>query len=356
MSPQTKQTSQRGIELLVHVVVWLYLIISPFVYHRRNEAMTFTQLIQGGIFPLLSCFFFYLNYLYLVPRLFLRSRYKPFLLYNFSCILLLSAVNSFIILALPRPPIPEIELHHGFGHEIIMKARDIFNYLFVAALAVVIRLSMQWQRAETARKEADLGRTEAEIRNLKSQMNPHFLLNTLNNIYALTAFDTERAQEAIQELSRLLRYILYENEATSVSLKKEIDFLQNYIALMRIRLAPHIKVEVDFQIPENDTIQVAPLIFISLIENAFKHGVSPTRPCFIKIQLKADDNVIHFLCVNSNFPKDEQDKSPGGIGLQQVTQRLDLSYPGRYIYERGPSEDGQIYSAEIIIHAEKKYR
>lgn len=107
--------------------------------------------------------------------------------------------------------------------------------IFTVGLSVAIRMSLRWSATELERREAVKSRTEAELKNLRNQLNPHFLLNTLNNIYALTAFDTEKAQQAIQELSKLLRYVLYDNQETFVPLTKEVEFIRNYIELMRIR-------------------------------------------------------------------------------------------------------------------------
>ena len=122
---------------------------------------------------------------------------------------------------------------------------------------------------------AERQKTEAELKNLKNQLNPHFLLNTLNNIYALIAFNSDKAQEAVQELSKLLRHVLYDNQQTFVPLEKELDFIRNYVALMRIRLPQQVEVSVNLEVDSGGALQIAPLIFISLIENAFKHGISP---------------------------------------------------------------------------------
>lgn len=152
------------------------------------------------------------------------------------------------------------------------------------------------------------------------------------------------------ELSRLLRYMLYENQSDRVSLSKEIEFLRNYIALMKLRINDDVDVRVEFEVSDNKEIVVAPLIFISLVENAFKHGISPTEHSFIHINLKADHEHLRFYCANSNFPKNKMtDKAPGGIGLKQVASRLELSYPGRYKWTSGISDDEKEYRSEILL-------
>lgn len=221
--------------------------------------------------------------------------------------------------------------------------------ILTVGLSAAIRMSRRWAANENARREAEQQRTEAELKNLRSQLNPHFLLNTLNNIYALIAFDADKAQQAVQELSRLLRHVLYDNQQNLVPLNKEMDFIRNYIALMRIRLAANVTVETHFDIgPENRT-EIAPLIFISLIENAFKHGISPTEPSYIRIRFSQTDNCVCCEIINSYHPKSQTDKSGSGIGLEQVRRRLELSYPGRYTWKQGIDETGKEYHSTLTI-------
>lgn len=180
--------------------------------------------------------------------------------------------------------------------------------IFMVGLSVAIRMSLRWSDTELARREAVKSRTEAELKNLRNQLNPHFLLNTLNNIYALTAFDTDKAQQAIQELSKLLRYVLYDNQENFVPLTKEVEFIRNYIELMRIRVSSQVKISTHFQIHPNSQSPVAPLLFISLIENAFKHGVSPTEPSFIDITLTEKRTKFTALYVTATILRTPQTK------------------------------------------------
>ena len=131
-------------------------------------------------------------------------------------------------------------------------------------------MSIRWSEAEAARREAVKSRMEAELKSLRNQLNPHFLLNTLNNIYALIAFDTDKAQQAVQELSRLLRYVLYDNQEKYVPLCKEVGFICNYIELMRIRVTEDVDIETHFDIKPDSQTPIAPLIFISLIEKCIQ--------------------------------------------------------------------------------------
>lgn len=222
--------------------------------------------------------------------------------------------------------------------------------IFTVGLSVAIRMSLRWSATELERREAVKSRTEAELKNLRNQLNPHFLLNTLNNIYALTAFNTEKAQQAIQELSKLLRYVLYDNQETFVPLTKEVEFIQNYIELMRIRVSSAVKINTNFQIRPDSQSPVAPLLFISLIENAFKHGISPTEPSYIRIYFSESADSVCCEIANSYHPKNEADKSGSGIGLEQVRKRLELTYPGRYEWQHSVSEDEKEYKSILVIN------
>ena len=193
-----------------------------------------------------------------------------------------------------------------------------------------------------------MARHDAELRSLRNQISPHFLLNTLNNIYALTAINQERAQDAIQQLSKMLRHMLYDNQESSVALSDELQFLENYISLMKIRLSANVDVTFTHNV-DVPGVRIAPLIFISLVENAFKHGISPTEQSFVHIEINATDHDINCRIENSNHPKSNQDRSGHGIGLNQVQRRLDLAYPNHYKWVKGTNEDGTIYTSAIHI-------
>jgi LytS/YehU family sensor histidine kinase len=143
--------------------------------------------------------------------------------------------------------------------------------------------------------------------------------------------------------------VLYDNQQSFVTLDKEMDFIRNYIELMRIRLSSNVTVETQIDIRPDSRTEIAPLIFISLIENAFKHGISPTEPSFIRIHFSESPGEVRCEISNSNHPKSETDKSGSGIGLEQVQKRLDLTYPGHYNWQQGVSEDGKEYKSVLVI-------
>lgn len=341
-------SARRPLEILIHIISWGIMFGFPFFFvDRGNTNINWMAFVRHSAVPLSFMIVFYINYFFIIPRYLFQSQIKKYVLYN---ILLLCSIG--ILLRLwknltfdpamfsERPNMPP---------EWIFFVRDMLSLIFTVALSAAIRMSGRWTKAEAARREAERNRAEAELKNLRNQLNPHFLLNTLNNIYALTAFDVEKAQQTIQELSKLLRYVLYDNQQTYVPLCKEVDFIHNYIELMRIRLSSNVQITTNFKLQPDSQTAIAPLLFISLIENAFKHGISPTESSFISIFLSEEEEEIVCEIRNSNHPKTETDKSGSGIGLEQVYKRLEILYPDRYIWHRGVSEDGKEYHSRLSI-------
>ena len=349
-------------KLITHIVVWGIMLGFPYLMLLRGGFNTsFTgYLLFGGFWMGVWVLIFYLNYLWLVPQFMLKHKVQWFLLLNL--IIILGFSFSFHLWGehmyqyfLAKFPEQTAEFSDQFYPEFrpplwIEVVRDSFPLCIIAIIASVVRISEEWRKSEASRKEAEKALAEAELQNLRSQLNPHFLLNTLNNIYALIAFDTDKAQESVQELSKLLRHVLYEDKEQFTTLSKEMEFIRSYIELMRIRLSSNVTVETEYDLDPNSQTPIVPLIFISLVENAFKHGISPTEPSFIKIRFSEVQDTVRCLIQNSNHRKVGYDKSGSGIGLEQVQKRLDLSYPGKYTWHYGLSNDGKEYSSSLEIH------
>lgn len=337
-----------GMGHVIHIVAWGILFGLPFFFTgRESQEMTWANYIRSVIVPLSFMFVFYVNYFLLVDR-FLFSKYMW--RFFFSNVILIAVamlgVHLFMNL-LPPPdwhhPRPEREWQEVVGFFLVNAAL----YLLVAGLSVAIRMTGSWYETESARRELEKSRAEAELQNLKSQLNPHFLFNTLNNIYSLIAFSPDRAQAAVHDLSRLLRYVLYESSQPFVSVEKEFDFIRNYVELMRIRLPEHVELKTEISLC-NPGAQVAPLLFISLIENAFKHGVSPVIPSFIHLMIRQEGGRIVCSIWNSYFPKDTaRDKSGSGIGLHNLRRRLELLYPSRHLFTCG--QEGETYGCMLEL-------
>lgn len=340
----------RTLEILIHLISWIIVFTFPLLFVDRNsDFFSWDRFLRHSIVPLSFVIVFYLNYFLLIPRFLFKEQTFKYIIFNVILAIVVGSVTHYIqelffLIENPAPP-----SGRPMQHRSAFMIRDILGMCFTAGLSAIIRISLRWSKLEEGRREAEKQRTEAELKNLRNQLNPHFLLNTLNNIYALIAFDSTKAQQAVQELSKLLRHMLYDNQQMYVSLGKEVEFIHNYIELMRIRLSSNVKLETYLNIDKDSRTPIAPLIFISLIENAFKHGISPTDPSHISISLSEHNNQVICEITNTNYPKSEEDKSGSGIGLTQVSKRLELLYKGHYTWEKRLSEDGKEYRSRLII-------
>ena len=310
----------------------------------RNAASTVTSFwIAWGLFrgPLAV---YFLNFYVLGPKLFFRQRRWLFVLCNL--VLIIGLNYQFFYVFFRRNEFPETQamtndMWIGFFSGLLMFL--VLN-CFVAAIAIGLRHFIRIRKIKQQLTEEKAKNTEAELAWLKNQINPHFLFNTLNNISSLTQIDADAAQDSIAQLSDLLRYAMYETNKKTVPIQGEEAFMRNYIALMKLRCNEKTTVNCQFSIA-NPQLEIAPLLFISLIENAFKHGVSSSRPSNIDIRLEQHDDKIVFTCDNTNYPKTDADRSGSGIGLENTRRRLDLLYAGRYKWEQ-TLEDG-IYHVSV---------
>ena len=185
---------------------------------------------------------------------------------------------------------------------------------------------------------------EQQLEYLRYQINPHFFMNTLNNIHALVDIDPEQAKGTIVELSKMMRFILYEGDKNGVTLSREMEFLRTYVALMRLRYTDSVSIRTELP-PEVPERSVPPLMLIPFVENAFKHGISYRRPSFIDIRVRVEGDRLHFICLNSKAEKPNEEK--GGVGLANVRKRLDLLFGGNYMLEI--RDEAERYSVELNI-------
>ena len=332
---------------LIHLTAWAVIFGMPlFVTSPDRPLMTGSEYLRFLLVPLSFMVVFYTNYFLLIERYLFTRQTGRFL--GGNALLIAAVIVGLHLLfrsVLPpdaqHPPLPR-----PWQDSVRFFAGNAALYLLVVGAGVAIRMTGGWYKAEAARQELEHSRTQAELQNLKSQLNPHFLFNTLNNIYALIQIDADRAQQAVHDLSRMLRYVLYESSCPPVPLAAEVEFLRDYIELMRIRLPRH--VEVGVSLPEEPSpTPVAPLLFISLIENAFKHGTSNDRPSFIRIDIHERGGELVCCIRNSCFPKTASDRSGSGIGLKNLSKRLEMIYPQRHTFEYG--ERGGTYTASLRI-------
>lgn len=344
--------------LLIHTALWSVVFILPYFFVDSDKLFNWVFFVRSIPEMLGFMLVFYINYFLFIERFLFRGKVKEFVLYN---ILLIVAVAFLMhygrgLLDSLLPHIRSGRRLRGRGFSIWWFVLKYATSLFLMlGLSTALKMTVRWQQVENERKELEKAKSEAELQNLKNQINPHFLLNTLNNIYALIEFDPPKAQTAVMDLSKLLRHLLYDNRQSYVPLRQDANFIQNYIQLMRLRLADNVTVTTRMYVSETSKTMISPLIFISLIENAFKHGVSGSRPSFIDVVLRElPHGRVEFVCRNSYFPKTVSDKSGSGIGLDLVKKRLELLYPGNYSWRTNITDNE--YATTLIIETKKEQK
>ena len=255
------------------------------------------------------------------------------------------------------PEEPKMERHEDFRH-LGPKDKHLGPPAFKAdhdIIALVILILMfgmnlgikgYFKNRTDQKKLANLEKQnlEQQLEYLKYQINPHFFMNTLNNIHALVDIDPAKAQETILELSKMMRFILYEGDKNGVSLSRELEFIRTYITLMRLRYTDKVTINLDLptEVPERT---IPPLMLISFVENAFKHGISYQHPSYIDIHVAIEGERLRFQCSNSKAERPNQEK--GGVGLQNVKQRLQLLFDDNYTLNI--QDHPESYQVELII-------
>ena len=340
----------------VHIAAWLFFFLWPWLMFHGETPRFERFYLRYLIFPCLSVLVFYINYCRWIPQYFFKHRMGRFLGLN---LLLVAAGVAAIHFwhenvvdllygtpAVKRPP--------GKGLHWFFVFQNFMNLLLIVAVALVLRLSRRWYRSEIDRQALANQRNLAELKNLKSQLHPHFLFNTLNNIYALIEMDPAQAQNAVYDLGNLLRYVLKESERERVPLKDEVAFMKNYIGLMRLRIDARTDLRV--ALPEEEGVQdclVPPLLYINLIENAFKHGIGSGKS-EIDIRLLPDSTQKRLVFTCRNTVKGGTEESENrllrqdtGVGLSNLRKRLAYIYGEDCHFETGV-QDG-FYTAVLEI-------
>ena len=340
----------RHSEWFIHTIALMIVFTTPLLFKEPRDIMSIGAYFRGCTIPLCSVAIFYLNYFKLVDQQLQTGHRLRFALSNLAAIVGALLIQNIIYRYLTPQFLPDTLSNSVIVPEFLLQRQiflilsSLFAFLFAIILSVALRQHIHLHNIESEMRKA-------EFFPLKSQLGPHFLLNTLNNIYSLTNFDVPKAQQAIQNLARLLRYMLYESPSMAVPLKKVIFFIEQYIELMKLRLNDQVEVSLTTDITTGECREVIPFIFITIVENAFKHGIAPMAHSFIHINVSTSpEGDITLHVENTNHPAEKRaDKPTGGLGLKLVQRRLDLSYPDNYEWNYGPSSDGATYTSVIII-------
>ncbi|UBM62092.1 histidine kinase [Candidatus Sulfidibacterium hydrothermale] len=341
----------------LHVLVWIIIYFLPDLLFEAPSGPVF--MVKRNLHFILVLFFFYLNYFILVPRLLLHKKQWLFSLAILFALIFTYYVNDFVmqktrtkfavetINTTGTKPLPWAEKRHE-RHRRAGNAGAVVMVLMSFFVSTITRETEAWYHQEKERKELEKQQLLSELSFLKSQVNPHFLFNSLNGIYALAIKKSDKTPDAILQLSELMRHMLYESDKEQVDLEKETAYLENYIQLQKLRLPP--EVQIHFQAEGNlSGKKIAPMLFIPFIENAFKHGVD-TNGGNIQIKLQVKENRLSFDMMN-RISKAQNKDTVSGIGLANVRKRLDLLYSGRYHLEIKESNGNFIVHLHLNLEA-----
>jgi len=342
------------VEQLVYIVIWLIVFLTPAIIaylpfntdSGQSLLFDWKTLINMWVYVIMPFFIlFCLNNFWLAPCLFLKKKYIPYLVLVFIFVGLFiwadvayireEVVNNFP----PRHEVMEIRSRPHAQHRRPFQPRPFPEMMIVPLISrflvailmisfnIAIKLIFKSLRDEEMIKELERCNLQSELEYLRYQISPHFFMNTLNNIHALVDLDTGQAKKAIIEFSKMMRYILYEANNKTILLEREILLLKNYIELMKLRYPE--KVSVKVALPEEiPPVEIPPLLYISFIENAFKHGVSYQTYSTICVAMQTEEGNLVFNCSNTNNGQNEEQHR--GIGLENIQKRLKLIYDDNY--------------------------
>lgn len=378
----------KAFSVIIHIAGWLLFMAFPLVflnsYGQDSSIWSLLQKSSYWLFCFIYIFLFYSNAYYFIPALFLKKKY---VLYSIITLILLGGVyylQPFDKLVRSNknrmngrmtpperpfgpppadhpkqngqppegPPLPPFQSNQQGTGGFNIKRRSppldsssLFIFLMIMALSTAIKIIQQWQLTEQRATRAEADKTSAELSFLKAQINPHFLFNTLNNIYTLAVTKDDHAPDSIMKLSNIMRYVTDDVAADFVPLQSEVDCIGDYIELQRLRISNN--TAINFIVEGNiDSKNIAPLVLMTFVENVFKYGISKHEKSVIDIKIHANDTDISFFCRNRIFlGRNENQRT--GIGIKNTKQRLAHLYPERHLLNI--SNENDQYTVQLTL-------
>lgn len=371
--------------VVTHVIAWLIFFTLPLFFFRveiSDNRFLYREL--ANKFFLIG--FFYFNYFFLIPKFFIRKKYFMYLILVVASVSVLFAEhffaekimtngfkeppNHFLFRQdslrtsdhqffftnkdLPKPKSGPVLVKGGrtiafFPRGVLwmILSNVVSSTSLMLLLGGFIHLAYSFIKSQDEKRSLENAGLKAEIGQLKSQINPHFLFNTLNSIYSQAYHKSGKVDESILKLSDILRYVLYETSSDTILLEKDVHYLSNYIDLQRLRLPA--KVRIDYEVTGNlDGLFIAPLLLITFIENAFKHGISYTQASKIFVHIDVVDKTLTMLVRNPKVAKDTFDNR--GIGLKNARRRLELIYPDDYFLDIVDDDNFYVVNLKINLN------
>lgn len=363
----------RIIEVIVFAVIWMGVFSIPFFTQRTGDNVNWGRVNSEWIRMCSFLVLFLLNTLVLVPRFLFQKKYRSYiLLTTFTILVVIGVTVSIRILLVPDQPLsmppmelgpgmPPMELGPGMpppmGYQpasqpeqksVFMMFLDNFIIaILVIGVSTTFKMMSQWLNEESKRKDLEKEQLRTELALLRHQVSPHFFMNTLNNIHALIDINAEDAKNTIIQLSVMMRYLLYDTAQGNTTLKKEIAFIESYITLMKLRFPENVTITLTVPGDVRD-IAIPPMLFISFLENAFKHGVSYQADSYVVFEIEQKDSKLNCVIRNSKFKsKETNEKSYSGIGLTNIKKSLELLFRNDYVLNI--KENEKEYEVQLTI-------
>ena len=341
-------------QIMIMVVAWICFFLLPFIffpYNRSRSPFESSRFIYSFIASntFLICFY-YLNSWIFIPSILARKKIGLYVLIVLGCFFLYLTMLYQIAIHSEET---KAFLNSNFAKKSYYKGPFFFSggamTLFLLAFVVSSgsKVIEQWFSAEEIKEEISRQQLQTELTLLKSQVNPHFLFNTLNSIYSLALVDNKKTADAVIKLSRIMRYTLEESQNDFVTLAHEIEFINSYIELQKMRLTENVKI-IFLTSGNIDQAMIAPLLFIPFIENAFKYGISTRHPSTIDVSISVENNILRFLCKNDCFISSAGKNESTGTGIINTKRRLELLYPKKH--ELRIDADPQHYEVFLTVN------
>jgi hypothetical protein len=322
--------NSRKIEAWFYILIWTFVFSVPYFSERGSGHINWNEVFRNWMRVSGYLVIFLINVYFLVPRFLLRKRYLNYFVLVSALILLVIGIS--IVLQ------PRLQPFAGSGIEtpvldaprqkppFMAFADNLIICILLVGAGTTIKLMSKWLNEEQLRKDVEKEQLKTSLALLRHQVSPHFFMNTLNNIHTLVEIDSGKAQDAIERLSTLMRYLLYDSAQSSIELKKEIEFINSFVSLMQLRHSDEVEVKIRIpdQIPD---IKIPPMLFISLLENAFKHGVNYPLKSYIYLEMQIHQDTLSCNIKNSKHKAvANQFEEYSGIGLENIKKSLNLLY------------------------------
>jgi two-component system, LytTR family, sensor kinase len=352
------KSKSKLVTIIIHILIWA---VFGFIYNIQpltwNVVVPYQLWIKQTIILGIVIIAYYLNSFVLVPKFLLKNRNSIYFLIVIGVALIIVVLSGYIDNLLNLHQLMDSAFHKmprhpkgkGYHWDIGMLAALAATVALVLGISTSITTIQKWQTDKQKHQEMEQDKISSELSFLKAQINPHFFFNTLNNIYALTLVNADTSRKAIHQLSRMMRYVLYDTQNSTTLLSQEIAFVKDYISLMQLRLTEVVKIEFISPVALKD-MSLAPMIFLPFVENAFKHGVSATQPSNISIVVEQNNNLVELKVVNTIIKEQSNNLEAGsGIGLNNTRRRLDLLYPGKYSLVINENTAENTYSVHLTL-------